>query len=340
MSSTASADPVRIAISMGDANGIGPEVIIKGLCSDAVDLTASIPVILGQEHVLEYYQELMAKYLTISKITNSDKTQPGHIYLMQVGEEEIEVCPGHLRADSGKLSMQSVDAGIQQCISNFTDALVTAPINKEAIHLAGYRIPGHTEYLAEKTGCSYPVMMMLSKLFNIALVTTHIPLKQVSRQITTNDVSRSALILNDTLKKYLGVPNPHIAVLGLNPHAGDGGVLGSEENQCIIPAMNRLREQGVHLDGPFPADGFFARQSYRYYDAVLAMYHDQGLIPFKLLSSDKGVNYTAGLPIIRTSPDHGTAYAISGLGQADESSFVEAYNKAVLLAKNRKASKA
>lgn len=328
--------PVKVAISIGDANGIGPEVIIKGLHSSAINLKSSIPVIIGREHVLNYYSDLLHKNISYELLGDFNQVKSNNVYLLPVGDFDPEVCPGHLTAESGKLSMQSVESAISHTLSGDCDAMVTAPINKEAIHEAGYHFPGHTELLAQKTGTDYPLMMMLSNKLNIGLVTTHIPLSQVSSSIKDTDITRSVHILNDTLRSAMNIEHPHIAILGLNPHAGDGGVLGEDEINVINPAVNRLREQGLNLDGPFPADGFFGRGSYQYYDAVLAMYHDQGLIPFKLLSTNEGVNFTAGLPIIRTSPDHGTAYAISGLMQADCSSFVEAYNRAVTMALNRR----
>ncbi len=339
MKSDTDTPPVKVAISIGDANGIGPEVIMKGLNSKNIDLKSSIPVVIGRQNVLDFYADIFKQKLNLKPLNNFNDAEPGNVYIINTGEMEVDLCPGHITAESGKLSMQAVETGINHCLQKNCEALVTAPINKEAIHLAGYNFPGHTEFLAEKTGTEYPLMMMLSKKLNIGLVTTHIPIQQVSRSVTGADITRSVHILNDTLKTSMNIEHPHIAILGLNPHAGDGGVLGDEEVETINPAVNRLREQGLNLDGPFPADGFFGRHSYKYYDAVLAMYHDQGLIPFKLLSTNEGVNFTAGLPIIRTSPDHGTAYTISGLGQADSSSFVEAYNRAVTMALNRRSFK-
>lgn len=328
--------PVRIAISMGDTNGVGPEVIIKAFNSSDIDINSSVPIIIGQEHVLDHYEELLSMNLSTRRYEPDADLQPGWVYLKEAGESEIEIAPGHIKADAGRLSMEAVDTGIAYCLNDQADALVTAPISKEAVNLAGYEIPGHTEYLAEKTGADHPLMMMAGNQLNIALVTTHLPVQEISRSLSKDHISRIIRILDDTLKHTFGIPEPHIAILGLNPHAGDGGVIGNEETEIITPAINENREQGLHLDGPFPADGFFARKSYQNFDAVLAMYHDQGLIPFKMLCSDSGVNFTAGLPIIRTSPDHGTAYSISGLGQAEPSSFVEAYNLAVTLAKNRR----
>lgn len=326
--------PVRIAISMGDANGVGPEVIIKALSSSDIDLNSSVPIIIGQEQVFEHYEELLAINLPTHPYKPDAELQPGRIYLSEAGEQGIEITPGHIKADAGKLSMDAVATAISYCLNDQADALVTAPISKEAVNQAGYEIPGHTEYLAEKTSTDLPLMMMVGSRLNIALVTTHIPVQHISRFLSKDYISRIIRILDSTLKHTFRISDPHIAILGLNPHAGDGGIIGNEETDIIIPAINENREQGLHLDGPFPADGFFARKSYENFDAVLAMYHDQGLIPFKMLCCDRGVNFTAGLPIIRTSPDHGTAYSISGLGQAEPSSFVEAYNLAVTLAKN------
>jgi 4-hydroxythreonine-4-phosphate dehydrogenase len=209
--------------------------------------------------------------------------------------------------------------------------MVTLPISKEAINLTDYKIPGHTEFLATKTNTASVLMMLVNGDLRVALTTVHIPISDVAHTITKKLIIEKATILNNSLKSDFSISNPKIAVLGLNPHAGDGGVIGKEEIEIIQPAIKELQEQGVLASGPYPADGFFGQKRHLQYDAILAMYHDQGLAPFKLISFGKGVNFTAGLPIIRTSPDHGTAFDIANKGVADPSSFLQAYQLAVEL---------
>lgn len=324
-----------IAISMGDFNGIGPEVTLK--CLKNIDYSNSIPVWIGHKLVFEFYQEKLGFDLPAREMKHSDDAEAGFINIFQIGDhlQKPDISPGKIEAEAGKWAMDSVEAGIQLTLQKKADALVTAPISKEAIRMAGYQVPGHTEFLAEKTNTSQVLMMLVNGSLRVALVTIHEPLRNVPDLIEQNRIVNRLIVLNDSLKHDFGIESPKIAVLGLNPHAGDGGVIGMEEIDIITPAIAEASERGIEAEGPFPGDGYFGTRMNSQFDATLAMYHDQGLIPFKTLSFGKGVNFSAGLPIIRTSPDHGTAFSIAGENRADEASLLEAYRLAVILAENR-----
>jgi len=325
----------KIAISMGDFNGIGPEVTLKAMHS--INFEEAIPIWIGHKNVFDFYQEKLGFDLPCREMKNTDDTEAGiiNIYLIGDGLQRPDIKPGSVDAAAGNWAMRSVEAGIELTLENKADALVTAPISKEAIRLAGYNVPGHTEFLAKKTNTSQVLMMLVNATLRVALLTIHEPLKEVAELIEQNRIVNRLIVLNDSLKHDFGIEFPTIAVLGLNPHAGDGGVIGNEEVDIITPAIAEANERGIQAEGPFPGDGYFGTQMNKQFDATLAMYHDQGLIPFKTLSFGKGVNFSAGLPIIRTSPDHGTAFSIAGENRADEASFLAAYELAVVLAKNR-----
>lgn len=319
---------------MGDPNGIGPEVTLKSLQRE--DLESSIPIWIGSQKVFEFYSDKFDIQLPSKKFKANNSPEPGSVYLFDIDEDSnFEITPGKTSKDAGRLAMQAVDKGIQLCMSEEANALTTAPISKEAIHKAGYGVPGHTEFLAKKTDTDNVVMVLVSENFRVALATIHIPLKDVKQSINKENLQTNLRILYKSLSVDFGIGEPKIGVLGLNPHAGDGGVIGTEEIELITPALDELSEEDILVDGPFAADGYFGSQLYKIYDATLAMYHDQGLIPFKALSFGNGVNFTAGLPIIRTSPDHGTAFNIAGKNVADEQSFRAAYQMAAEMAKNR-----
>ena len=323
-----------IAISMGDYNGIGPEIILKAL--NKTDLTQSIPVIIGNYSVINAYSRMLNLNLVLKPITDFSSVESGYIYLYHISPGfDLPVNPGKITAEAGGAAMEAVDFGVKCCMENKCHALVTAPISKEAISLAGYTVPGHTEFLARKTSAKNFMMILTSDAMKVGLATIHIPLKEVAGSINRESLTEQIYMLNDSLIRDFSIKEPKIAVLGLNPHAGDGGVLGREEIEIIEPVVKRLSRNGIKVDGPFAADGFFGSRLHEKYNAILAMYHDQGLIPFKTLTFGKGVNFTAGLPIIRTSPDHGTAFNIAGKNQADEKSFIQAYNLAVEMAVNR-----
>jgi len=245
------------------------------------------------------------------------------------------VLPGKITKESGLHAMKCIQRGIQECMQKRMHALVTAPISKEAVNLAGYSIPGHTEFLAQQTDTPEVVMILLNENLRIALATTHIPVKDIAAALTKTLILKKIDVLHGSLKNDFGISSPKIAVFGLNPHAGDGGIIGKEEIKIIEPAVKQAAGSGINVEGPFAADSFFGSGNQKYFDGILAMYHDQGLAPFKALSFGKGVNFTAGLPFIRTSPDHGTAFNIAGKGVADPGSFTEAFKLALSLIKKR-----
>ncbi len=322
-----------IGISIGDINGVGPEIILKSL--EKVDLEISSPLIIAPKQVLDYYAKELKLKVHLNRCEFIDQIDPDFINLLDMPVEDLQITPGIQSIKSGKISMESIELGIELASIEVTQALVTAPISKEAVNLAGYNIPGHTEFLAEKTNTEEVLMMLVNDGLRVALVTAHIPISEVSKSISEELILRKLGILNYSLKNDFGIPSPKIAVFGLNPHAGDGGVIGNEELEVIIHTLTKAQSSGIDVEGPFPADGFFGQRLDKEFDAILAMYHDQGLVPFKLLSFGKGVNFTGGLPIIRTSPDHGTAFNIAGKGLANPSSFIQAYELAVQLAKKR-----
>lgn len=325
----------HIAVSIGDFNGIGPEVILKTLAQ--ADLNKSTPIISSPKEVIEQAEDFIPTGIECNFILEISEAETGSINVLELKTDSLKHTPGVQSAQSGNVAMQSIENCIQLCLNGGSDAMVTAPISKEAVNLAGYDIPGHTEFLASETNTDSVLMMLVSGNLRVALVTTHIPISRVASEITEKLIETKFDLLAKSLKNDFGISHPKIAVLGLNPHAGDGGVIGMEEIETITPILNKLKksEQGLTIHGPYPADGFFGQKLHTQHDAILAMYHDQGLAPFKLLSFGSGVNFTAGLPIIRTSPDHGTAFDIAGKGIADPSSFKEAYNLAVELANKR-----
>lgn len=326
--------PLRIAISIGDINGIGPEVVLKTLAD--VELTEATPIILSNRKVVEYYAEQLRLDLPFHYAEDREQLKGGQVNILKTyGDDAVEIEPGSLTEAGGKLAMQAVAKGIDLCLSGQADALVTAPISKEAINKAGYPFPGHTEFLAEKTHTDQYMMMLVNQELRVGLVSIHEPLAEVPGHITQSSVYSHISIMHQSLKMDFNIGEPNIAVLGLNPHAGDGGIIGTEEIEIIEPAIRKACEEGMNATGPHPADGFFGNRKYKKCDGILAMYHDQGLIPFKTLSFGTGVNFTAGLPIIRTSPDHGTAFDIAGKNLADPSSFRQAFELANDLARNR-----
>jgi len=327
--------PLRIAISIGDINGIGPEVALKTLAD--VELTEVTPVILSSRQVVDYYADQLDLELPFHYTDDPKQLKSGQVNILRAYDDDtIEISPGSMTEEGGKLAMMAVAKAADLCLSGQADALVTAPISKEAINKAGYLFPGHTEFLAEKTHTDQYMMMLVNRDLRVGLVSIHVPLAEVPGYITQSSVFSHISIMHQSLKMDFNIKEPNIAVLGLNPHAGDGGIIGTEEIEIIEPAIRKAREEGMDATGPYPGDGFFGNRKYKKCDGILAMYHDQGLIPFKTLSFGTGVNFTAGLPIIRTSPDHGTAFDIAGKNLADPSSFRQAFELAGELARNRK----
>ncbi|SMO68623.1 4-hydroxythreonine-4-phosphate dehydrogenase PdxA [Fodinibius sediminis] len=326
----------HIVISSGDINGIGPEIILKALKTDRLnDHTATI---LSAPEVIEYYCSLLDINLAWHQIPAIDEARPGRVNVLDCYDENepVSITPGVLSKQAGGYAMKAVECGLELCKRGAADAMVTAPISKEAVNRAGYHIPGHTEFLAENTGTKDFLMMLVNDGLRVGLATIHIPISAVPEALNKRIIERRVKLMHQSLHVDFGIAVPRIAVLGLNPHAGDGGIIGNEERDIISPALESLKKAGITASGPYPADGFFGNKKYDNFDGILAMYHDQGLIPFKTLSFGAGVNFTAGLPIIRTSPDHGTAFDIAGKGQADASSFKQALSLAIALSVNRK----
>lgn len=316
---------VKIGITHGDINGIGYEVILKTLAEPRV-LENIVPVIYGSSKVAAFYRKsLDIQGININQINHASEAQAKKINLINCGSDDLKVELGKSTPEAGKSAFDALEKATADLDKGDIHALVTAPINKKNIQTDEFKFPGHTEYLEEKLGNgAKALMLMATDSLRVAVQTGHIPIEKVPSAITAEKIVETLNILNQTLKEDFTVIRPRIAVLGLNPHAGDEGVIGKEDMEVIRPAIIEADKKGIICFGPIPADGFFGSGEFQKYDAVLAMYHDQGLIPFKTLAAGQGVNYTAGLPVIRTSPAHGTAYSLAGKNEADESSFRDA----------------
>jgi 4-hydroxythreonine-4-phosphate dehydrogenase len=327
---------VVAAISHGDVNGIGYEVILKTL-SDKRVLEFCIPTIYGNSKAASYHRKTLAlSDFVLTMVKDAQNLNAGKSYIVNITNEEIKIDFGKPDRVAGEMAHLALEKAIADIEKGFADVLVTAPINKKTIQSQNYQFPGHTEYLAEKFKVKDYIMMMLSPELKIGVATGHIPIKDVSEALSKELILKKIELIDASLKRDFGVTKPRIAVLGLNPHSGDEGLLGTEDKKIISPAIQEAFDKKINAFGPFPADGFFGSLEYRKYDAVLAMYHDQGLIPFKMIAFDDGVNFTAGLPIVRTSPAHGTAYEIAGHDKASCSSFRNALFTAVDIFNNRK----
>ncbi len=324
-----------IGITIGDLNGIGPEVIIKALSDERI-LQIMTPVIYANSKVLSYHRNIVGDHnLNTYNIQNIDRVQAGKVNVLHCWEDNVNITLSKATPEGGKFAMISIDYALHDAISGKIDAFVTAPIHKHAMALAGHDEIGHTEYISRKTG-GKSMMMLCSDILKVGLVTNHVPISEVSGAVTQDKIIEKIKIFEDTLRKDFGTEKPVIAVLGLNPHAGDEGTIGTEDKEIVTPAILEAKKLGIFVTGPHPADGFFGSSQYHKVDGILAMYHDQGLIPFKALSFGRGVNYTAGLQVIRTSPDHGTAYDIAGKNLADPASMRTALFLAVDIVKARK----
>ena len=325
----------KVGISIGDANGIGLEVIIKTLSHPKITNFCT-PVIYGTTRVVRKHRELLGmRELKLNACTDGERIEAGRINVIDCWEEMVEIELGQVTADSGHFAMLSLERAVNDLQAGLIDTLVTAPIHKKAMKLAKFPYPGHTEYLTKTAGEHDSLMFMCYEGLRVGLVTNHTPLQRVPTLITKERILKKLRIMNETLRRDFGIERPVIAVLGLNPHASDEGAIGEEEGKVIRPAVLEAKKQGMIVTGPFAADGFFGSSNYRKYDGILAMYHDQGLIPFKTLSFGEGVNYTAGLPFVRTSPDHGTGFDIAGQGKADAGSFRKALFLSLDLIRNR-----
>ena len=326
---------IRVAITHGDTNGIGYEVILKTFADPAI-LELCTPIVYGSPKVAAYHRKALVLPTNFSIIEKAEDAQNGRLNLLTTFEEEVKVDLGQPSKEAGEAALKALDRAMTDYRAGLYDVLVTAPINKNNIQSDLFHFCGHTEYIEQSVGDGHKALMILmNDNLRVALVTTHLPVKDIAQAITKEKIVEKATIFHQALKRDLRISSPRIAVLSLNPHAGDGGVIGTEEQETIIPAIKELEEGGVYAFGPYAADGFFGSGMYNRFDGVLAMYHDQGLAPFKTLALENGVNFTAGLPIVRTSPDHGTAYDIAGKGVADEQSFRQAIYAAIDIWRNR-----
>lgn len=329
-------NPIRVGISIGDINGIGPEVIIKALSDNRLFLDCT-PIVYASNKIMAFHKKLIANQdFAYQSCKSADEAQNKRVNVINLGDEDINFELGKATKVGGTYAFNSLEAATQDLASGKIDVLVTAPISKEAMAMSGFQFPGHTEYLANMSGEEEALMMMVAGNLRVALVTSHIALKDVSSSITKEKIAQKIEILDKSLRKDFCIVRPKIAILGLNPHAGENGKMGSEENEIIIPGIKQAYAKGCLAFGPYPADGFFGAGLYNQFDAVLAMYHDQGLTAFKTIAFDNGVNFTAGLPIVRTSPDHGTAYDIVGQDKASEDSIRSAIYLAMDIYKNNK----
>lgn len=324
-----------IGITIGDINGIGPEVIIKSLADTRI-LKICTPVIYGSTKVLAYYKKaIKAEDFNYSQARAQDQFHPKRINVVNCWEEMVEIDTGTVTQAAGKSAFLALETACHDLKQGHLDAIVTAPINKHNIQNESFRFAGHTEYLTQYFEAKDSLMFLVSENLRVGVVTGHIPLQEVSQKINSDLIVKKLKIMAASLRLDFGIQKPKIAVLGLNPHAGEEGLLGKEEADIIKPAIERCKNNGMLVFGPYPSDGFFGTSQYKKVDAVLAMYHDQGLIPFKTLAFDSGVNFTAGLSAVRTSPDHGTAYDIAGKNIASEKSMREAIFLACDVVKNR-----
>lgn len=324
---------VRVGISIGDFNGIGPEIIMKSL-KDKTITDLFTPIIFGSGKLFTYQKNIFKLNLNFNYITEASQAQNGKLNMLNLVKDNSNVELGKPSEESTKMAIDSLEAATEALMKGEIDVLVTAPINKDEMVKMGFKHAGHTGYFEEKFN-KKGLMFLVTEGLKVAVSTHHIPISQVAENISKEKIKKQIKALNQTLIEDFSISKPKIAVLGLNPHSGDGGVIGNEEIEIISPAIKELSDQGILAFGPFPADSFFQPSKYKSFDAVLAMYHDQGLAPFKTLAYEEGVNYTAGLPFIRTSPDHGVAYDIAGKNIADEQSFMEAIFTAIKIFKNR-----
>jgi len=325
-----------IGITCGDLNGIGTELIIK-VFSDSRILELCTPVIFASNKVINFYRKTLPEFnFNWQNIKDLSRLNAKQMNIYNCWEEDVSITPGQLTESGGKYAVRSLQAAVHSLKQKEIDGLVTAPIHKKNVQSAEFSYTGHTPFLKNYFGVNDVVMLLFANEFRVALVTEHIPVNEVASKISKEIITRKLNILNESLQKDFGIDKPKIAVLGLNPHAGDEGLIGKEEETIIKPVIKEAKQNNMLVTGPFSADSFFAKQYHNRFDAVLAMYHDQGLVPFKTLASGEGVNYTAGLPVIRTSPDHGTAFDIAGKGKADESSFRSAVFECLTIIDKRK----
>ncbi|MDA0986989.1 MAG: 4-hydroxythreonine-4-phosphate dehydrogenase PdxA [Bacteroidetes bacterium] len=325
-----------IGITIGDFNGIGPEVALKSVCLTEVKKICQ-PILIGSAEIFLHYAKLFGISAKITSFNNiEDAKNCKNIPCVDVytgSSKQLQI--GKPSPDSGICSGKSIEEAVKFCLNKSIDAFVTSPTSKESLHFAGYNFPGQTEMIAMLSRSDKVIMILASPKMKVGLITVHTPIKEVASLITYQRILDKTELFWNSLQNDFKIKNPKIAMLGLNPHAGENGVLGKEEIEIIIPAIQKLNLKGINISGPFSSDGFFASNLKNNFDGILAMYHDQGLIPFKMNNFEDGVNYSAGLKIIRTSPDHGTAFPIAGKGIADFKSMISAIKLAANISKNK-----
>lgn len=334
-----SEEKIKVGITHGDINGIGYEVIFKTL-ADARVYDSFVPIIYGSSKVAAYHRKALdIPNFSLNSVNSVEDAHHKRVNIINCLDDNIRVELGKSTSIGGDSAFKALEQAVADLKEGKIDVLVTAPINKENIQSDSFSFPGHTEYLHQMAGEGEVLMLMVSEHMKVGVVAGHVPIKDVPEMISEETILKKLKTLNTTLQQDFSIRKPRIAVLGLNPHAGDGGVIGKEEQDIIIPTLEKAKAEGIMALGPYPADGLFGSDQFRNFDAILAMYHDQGLAPFKTLTFSQGVNFTAGLPFIRTSPDHGTAFEIAGEDKANADSFKKAVFLAVDVCKNRKMNK-
>lgn len=327
---------IKIGITQGDVNGIGYEIILKAF-EDPTIFELCTPIVYGSPKIMTYHRKALEIETSFTIVGSAAEAVHGRLNVVNCNDDEVKVELGKPSRESGKAAYDALERAMTEYKEGMYNVLVTAPIHKQMIQSESFTFPGHTEYIEQNAGNGAKALMILAnETLRVALVTGHVPVSKIASTLTKELIEEKLTIFNTSLKSDFGISAPRIAVFALNPHAGDGGVIGTEEETIITPAIKAMREQGMLCYGPFPADGFMGSGAFSHFDGVLAMYHDQGLIPFKTLAMENGVNFTAGLPIVRTSPDHGTAFDIAGKNQASPDSFRQALYMAIDIYRNRK----
>jgi 4-hydroxythreonine-4-phosphate dehydrogenase len=324
---------IIVGISVGDLNGIGPEIIIKTY-EDSRSLELNTPVIFASVKTMQFFKNHFNSKINFFNIDSPQKVVHGKVNVVNIWREPVKIEFGKTDKKIGEYAIKSLEAATKALKDGFIDVLVTAPINKHNIQSDKFNFPGHTDYLAKSLN-GKSLMFMVSNNLRVGLLTDHVPLKDASQTITEDLIKEKIATVTKSLKQDFGIRKPKIAVLAINPHAGDNGVIGNEDDTVLKPTLEKLKSEGNLVYGPYSADSFFGSNTYKTFDAIIASYHDQGLIPFKTIAFGQGVNFTAGLEKVRTSPDHGTAYEIAGKGVADESSFKHAIFTAIQIFRNR-----
>lgn len=327
---------IRVGVSIGDFNGIGMEVIIKTFMDNRM-LQLCTPIVYGSGKIAGYHRKAIGvNDFSFNQIKDASEANAKKANLVNCWEEQLEIKLGEATSVAGEYAIKSLEHAVKDLASGKIDVLVTAPFNKKTIQSSKFNFPGHTEYLQNYSNAESSLMFMVAGNVRVGVVTGHLPLSEVAKNLTKEAIVEKVQLMHNSLVKDFGIVRPKIAVLGLNPHAGDNGLLGEEEQNIIQPAVKKLKDDGLLVFGPYASDGFFGSAALKQFDGVMAMYHDQGLAPFKAISFEDGVNFTAGLPIVRTSPDHGTGYDIAGKGEASEQSFRQAVYLAIDVFKQRK----